>query len=174
MRQVEVDRVCGRPFAENNVYRVILHRGIEYLLICTVEPVYLIDKEDISLVQIRQHRHQIARLLYRGAGGYAHIDAHLICDDTCKRGFAKSRGAVQENVVKRFSSHFCGVDEHGQIRLCLLLTYIFSQCFRSQRALRAVLRQACRGSYDLIIYIVREIDAHFVFSITLPSASEQS
>ena len=134
----------------------------------------VIDKENIALVQIRQHRHQIARLLYRGAGGYAHVDAHLICDDTRKRRFAKSRGAMQENVVKRLSAHFCGVDEHGQIRLCLLLTYIFSQCFRSQRALSAVLRQACRGSYDLIIYIVREIDAHFVFSITLPSASEQS
>ena len=121
MREIKVYGIRRRPLAENYIYRVILHRGVKYLLIRAVEAVYFINEEDISFVQIGQHGHKVARLFYRGAGGDAHIHAHLVCYHRGKRRLAKARRAVQQNMVKRLIAHLCSVYKNVQVLLGLLL-----------------------------------------------------
>ena len=87
---------------------------------------YLVDKQDVALAEIRQHSDEIARLLNRRAGRDAHVNAHLVCNDGGKRRLAESRRAVQQDVVKRFAAHFGRVYEYIKVVLRLLLADVFS------------------------------------------------
>ena len=142
MRQIEVQGVCRGAFAEDDVNGVVLHRGVQNLLVRAVQAVYLIDKKNVPLVEIGEHGDEITRLFDSGAGGNAHIHAHLVCDNGGKRGFAKPRRAVQQYMVKRLVSHFGRVNENAEIFLGLFLPYIFVYGARSERTLAAVLRKS--------------------------------
>jgi hypothetical protein len=52
----------GRPFPDHQVERAILHRRIEHLLHRRREPVYLIDEEDVAVLEVGQQRGEVARL----------------------------------------------------------------------------------------------------------------
>ena len=53
-RQVEPDRTRGRPLADNDIERVVLHRRIEDLFDRTVQTVDLIDKQNIIFRKVCQ------------------------------------------------------------------------------------------------------------------------
>ena len=62
-----MDGICGGALPQNDIDGVILHRRVQDLLIGPVQTMDLIDKEDITLVEVGQHRHQVAGLLNGGA-----------------------------------------------------------------------------------------------------------
>ena len=97
---------------------------------------YFVHEEDVVLLQVCQQRGQVARLGYGGAGGHAHVDAHLVCNYRRERGLAEARGAVEQDVVERFAAHLGGFYEHAEIFLDLLLAYVFPERPRTQRDLR--------------------------------------
>ena len=104
--------ISGRALAQDDVDGKVLHGGVENLLIGAVQPMNLIHKKDIPFVEVCQHSDQIAGLFNGGTGGNAHVDAHLICNDLCHRGLAKSRRTIEQNVIERLIAHAGGVNKN--------------------------------------------------------------
>lgn len=53
------------------------------------------------------------------------IDPQLRRDNRREGGFAKSRRAVQQHVIQRLTAQLGRIDEHRQVFLDLLLSYVF-------------------------------------------------
>ena len=128
---------------------------------------YLIDEKYVVLLQIRQQRCEVSRLADGGAGGYPHVDAHFIGYDSGQRGFAKSRGAVEQHVIERLTAHLGGLYEHLKILLDLLLADVLPQGARAQGELGGVLRQYGRRGNVPLLSLVGKADAqacspHFI------------
>ena len=83
---------------------------------------YLIDEEDIVLLQRSEDAGQIAGLVEHGAGSQLKADAQLVGNDVGKRGFAQSRRAVKQRVVERLATELGCLDEDAQILHHLRLT----------------------------------------------------
>lgn len=49
------------------------------------------------------------------------MDPHFVGDDPRQRGFAQSRGAMEEHMIQGFLAHFGRVNEYGQVFLGLFL-----------------------------------------------------
>jgi len=167
MRQLQMQGVGGWTFAENNINGVVLHGRVQNFLVRPVQSVNFIHKQDVALAEIGKHGNKIAGFFYSRAGGYAHVHSHFICYYSCKRGFAKPRRAVKQNVIKRLAAHFCGVDENIQVIFCLFLANILTQGAGAQRRLPRILRQNRRGCNYVLIVVFRKADAHFPPSLTL-------
>ena len=59
----------------------------------------LVDEENVSFDQVRQHRGEVPGPLERGAGRDPQGGTHLPRDDHCQRGLAQARWTRQQNVV---------------------------------------------------------------------------
>ena len=81
----------------------------------------LINKEDIVLLKICEQCRKIARFFDGRSGGDTHVYAHFVGDNRGERCFTKARRAVEQNVVKRFSAHFCRLNENAKVFLCSVL-----------------------------------------------------
>ena len=124
----------------------------------------LVNKQDIALVEICQHGNQISGLFNCRAGGYAHVYAHLVCYNGRKCCFAKSRRAMQQNMIEWFIAKARGVNENAQIVLCFFLADIFGYCSRPEAPLAHILRQMRRCShYRSFLQAFRKIYAHLLF-----------
>ena len=141
MRQVETYRVRARTLADDDVYGVVLHRGVEYLLHRAVEAVNLVHEQYVVFLQVGQQCGEVTRLFDGRTGGYAQVYAHLVGDYPRKCGLAQSRGAVQKHVVEGFAAHLGGLDEDAQIVLGLLLAYVLVKGAGTERVLVGVFRQ---------------------------------
>ena len=60
--EIDLDRARRRPFADDQVELEILHGGIENFLHRRIEPVDLVDEEDVALFEIGEQRRQVAGL----------------------------------------------------------------------------------------------------------------
>ena len=63
--QAQPQRPGRRPLADHHVERVVLHRRIEDLLDRPVEPMDLVDEQDVALVERGQDRREVAGALDR-------------------------------------------------------------------------------------------------------------
>ena len=170
MGQIQPDGVGGRPFADDDIDGIVLHGRIQDLLHRPVQPVDLIHKKNIILIEVGQQRRQIARLFNGRAGGNANIDAHFGSNNACQCRLAQSRRAVQQHMIQRLTATARRLDEHGKVSFCLLLSDVFLQGMRPQRLLLGVLRQEGGGYNRLFVNVASVIDAHVVPSPTLPCA----
>ena len=59
-RQVEADRARGRALADHDVELGVLHRRVEDLLDRAVQPVDLVDEEDVALLEVGEERGEVA------------------------------------------------------------------------------------------------------------------
>ena len=100
---------------------------------------YLVNEQYIALIEICEHGNKVAGFFNCRTRGDAHINAHLICDDSRKCCLTKSGRAMQQNVVKRLVAHPRCVNKHAQVILCLFLSDIFTYCFGAQPALTGIL-----------------------------------
>ncbi len=140
MRQIYPYRTRRRTVAHYDIESVILHCGVQYLLDLTGKPVYLIDKQHIVRLQIRQQRCEIARLFDSGSRGYTDIHSHFIRDYARQRGLAKSGRSVQQNVIQTLAALFRRLDIYRHILLDLVLTYILGKGFRAERQIGFAVR----------------------------------
>ena len=150
-RQVDADRPRRRSLTNDDIQRKILHRGIEDLLDRTVEPVDLVDKQNIIFRKVCQQSRQIPRFFDRGTARNTDIDTHLVCDNACQRGLAQTGRAIEQRMVERLPAHFGGLNVDLQIFLCLGLPDVVRHGLGAQRVFGFVLRKLPRRNNALII-----------------------
>ena len=132
-RQIDPDRARRRPFADHQVERAILHRRIEHFLDRRIEPVDLVDEQDVAVLEVGQQRGEVARLGDDRAGGGAEADAHLAREDPGQRRLAEPRRPVEQDVVERLAPALRGADEHPQVLARRLLADELVEALRAQR-----------------------------------------
>ena len=79
----------------------------------------LVDKKDISLLQIGQQRGQISRLFDRRSGGGADLHPHLVGHDAGEGRLAKTRRPVEQQMIQRFPPPARSLEIDPQIALDL-------------------------------------------------------
>ena len=139
LRQIDLHRARRRSLADDEIELEILHRRIEHLLDRRIEPVDLVDEENVALLQIGEQRREIAGLGDHRPRGGAEIDAELARDDLRQRGLAETRRADEQHMVERFVARPRRLDEHRKIGARLLLADELGQPLRPQRRLGGVL-----------------------------------
>ena len=102
--EVDLHRARRRPFADDQVELEILHRRIEDFLDRRIEPVDLVDEQDVALFEIGEQRGEVAGLGDHRPGGGAEIDAELARDDLRQRGLAEAGRADEQHVVERLAA----------------------------------------------------------------------
>ena len=131
----EAQRAGGRALADHDVERAVLHGRVEDLLHGAVEPVDLVDEQDVALVERGQDGRQVACPLDRGPRRVPDVDAQLAGDDRGERRLAEARRAVQEDVVRRLSPLAGSLQEHREAGLDLALAEVLVKRARPQGAL---------------------------------------
>ena len=76
--QVDLDGTGARPFIDHDIDPVIFHRRIQIFLHNRTQPVDLVDKKDIVLLQRSQHSRQIARFIQHRPGSHLEADSQFI------------------------------------------------------------------------------------------------
>ena len=94
-------RAAG-ALAEDDVEAEVLERRVEDLLRGAVEPVDLVDEEDVARLERGEDRRDVL-LLERRAGDRAEADAELLADDLRERRLAEARRAGEQHVVERLA-----------------------------------------------------------------------
>ena len=107
----------------------------------------LVDEEDVAFRKIGQKRRQIARLFNGRAGCDADIHPHFIGDDAGQSGLAKSRRAVEQDVIQRLAAAARRFNIDRQVLLDLFLSVVFAQALRAEGKLTLVLRRVA-GCHD--------------------------
>ena len=97
--EAEPQAARRRALADHHVEREVLHRRVEDLLDRAVQPMDLVDEQDVALVERRQDRGEVARPLDRRPGRVADVDAELARDDRREGRLAEAGRAVQQDVV---------------------------------------------------------------------------
>ena len=93
---------------------------------------YLVDEKHVVGLEVGQQSRQIPRLLDRRTGGHADIHAHLVRDNTRKRGLTKSGRAVEQNMIEAFTALFRSLDIDLHVLLDLILTDVLVKHLRAQ------------------------------------------
>ena len=96
-------RPRARTLPDDDVELVVLHRRIEDLFDGRRQPMDLVDEEHLVLLEVGEHRRQVARLLDHRPGGRAHRHAQLVADHVGQRRLAESGRSVEEDVIERFA-----------------------------------------------------------------------
>ena len=133
LRKVELERTGGWSFADDDVELVILHRGIEYFLDGFVQPMNLVDEEDITGFEVGEYGSEVADFLDSRAGSDADIYAHFFRDDIGERCLPETGGSVEEDMLDIFSTTMRRLDEEREIRFNLLLTDILREGLWAER-----------------------------------------
>ncbi|KQS81802.1 hypothetical protein ASG32_03385 [Methylobacterium sp. Leaf361] len=89
LRQLDLDRARRRALADDQVELVILHGRVEDLLDRRVEPVDLVDEQDVALLQVGELGGQIPGLGDHRPGGRAEVHAEFARHDLRQRGLAE-------------------------------------------------------------------------------------
>ena len=93
-----------RALADHDVELVVLERRVEDLLDRRRHPVDLVDEEDLALLEVREHRRQVAGLLEHRARRGPHRHAQFVADDVRQRRLAEPGRAVEQDVVERLAA----------------------------------------------------------------------
>ena len=101
---------------------------------------------------------EVARALDGRAAGHADGHPHLRCNYVCKGGFAKSRGTVQQNVVKAFAACKGSLDVNAHIFLHFVLSDVVVKGFGAKNIFRVTLVFRKRACKKLIFHFCLPID----------------
>ena len=133
--QVDADRAGGRAFADHQVERAVLHRGVEDFLDRGGQAVDLVDEQDVAVLEIGQQSGEVARLGDDRARGGAEADPHFARQDPGERGLAEAGRAEEQHMVERLAARFRRIDEHPQIVARALLPDELVEALRPKRGI---------------------------------------
>ena len=136
--QRHLHRPRARSLADHDVEFVVLHRRIQDFFDGRRQTMDLVDEENLVLLEIREHRGQIARLLDDRPGCRAHRHAQLVANDVGERRLAEARRSVEQDVIERFLAPARGGNRHMQVVAHAILADVLVQ--RSRAESRLVLR----------------------------------
>jgi hypothetical protein len=134
--QVNPDRTGRRSFADHEVERPILHRGIKHLFDRRIQPVNLVDEQDVAILQVGEKSGKVAGLGDDGTRRCTEADAHFAGEDPGQRGLAQSRRSEKENMVERFAARSSGIDEDAKVFARRLLADEFIKALWTKRRVR--------------------------------------
>src|SRR5262245_22278396 len=137
--KLDADRPGGRAFADDQVELEVLHCRVEDLLDRGIEPMDLVDEEDVAFLEIGEERREIAGAGDHRAGGGAEIHPKLARHDLRERRLAEPRRAGEENVVEGLAAGAGGGDEDLEIGTRLGLADKVGEALRTQLPVGLVL-----------------------------------
>ena len=176
--EAQAQRPCRRALADHHVERVVLHRRVEDLLDRPVEPVDLVDEQDVAFVERGEDRGEVPGPLDGRARGVADVDPELAGDDRREGRLAEAGRAVQEDVVGRLSPALRRLEQHRQVGLDLALADVFVERSRPQRALddavRLVLEVRREDAREVVGHPARVYHARRHFARMFTSTSRMS
>src|SRR5439155_19839818 len=108
---------------------------VEDLLDRAVQPVDLVDEEDVAVLEPREDRSHVAFTLDRGSGNSANANGELVAQDVREARLAESRWAGEEDVVERLAAVLGRLERDRQLLLDAFLAHEVAQRLRAQRAL---------------------------------------
>ena len=83
-----------------------------------VEPVDLVDEQDVAVVEVGEDRRQVAGPLESGPRGDAEVGPQLVGHDLGQRGLAQTRPAAEKQVVDVvLAAAHCGTDQDLEMGL---------------------------------------------------------
>ena len=138
-RQVERERACSRPLADDDVEPEVLERRVEDLLDRAVDAVDLVDEQDVAILERGQDRGDVALALERGPGDRAQPDAELLAHDLRERRLAEARRADEQDVVERLAARLRRREGDRELLLDALLADELGEAPRAQRELELLL-----------------------------------
>ena len=138
----------ARAAADHHVDREVLHRRIEDLLDRVVQPVDLVDEEDVALVDVREDRREVAGALDRRAARRVDAHAELTRDDVREGRLAEAGRAVQQDVVGGLGPGARRLEEDREVLLDRSLADVLAEVPGSQARLDAGLIEDDRVGGD--------------------------
>ena len=138
-RKIERQRAGRRALADDDVEPEVLERRIEDLLDRVVQPVDLVDEQDVARLEAREDRRHVALPLERWAGHCPQPDLELLADDRRERRLAEARRPDEEDVVERLASRPRGLERDLELLLRPLLPDELVEAAGAQRALDVLL-----------------------------------
>src|SRR5262249_46779317 len=120
-------------------------RRIEDFLDRRIEPVDLVDEQDVAILEIGEERREVARLGDDRTGRGAEIDPELAGDDLRQRGLAEAGRADEQHGVEGLLARARRLDEHAKIGARLALADELGEALRAQRRFGDVLLAALGG-----------------------------
>src|SRR5262249_48229092 len=112
-----------------------LHRRIERLLDDVVQPVDLVDEEDLAALEVREDRREVARALEHGTRRRADADRELVRDHVRERRLPEAGRAVEEHAVEDVAARARGRDLHAEVLADRLLADVLVERARTERRL---------------------------------------
>ena len=113
--------------------RIILHRRVEIFFDGGLEPVNLIDKENISALQSRQDTGEISGPFDHRTAGGLDIDFHRIGKDVGDGRLSQSGWAAQQDMFEHVAALFRGLDHQFQPLADARLSLELAEKRRTQR-----------------------------------------
>ena len=129
-----------RARLNHDVDFVVLHGGVEVLFHYWRKAVDLVNEKDIVGLEVGEQARQLARLVDDGAGGDAHVHAHLIGDDVREGGLAEAWRPVQQHMVEGLFPRLRRLHEHDDVLNHLLLPVEVAEVGRPDGALKLFFR----------------------------------
>ena len=123
---------CTWALPNDYVDLEVFHSGVQDLLYCSIEAVYLIDEQYISLIEVGDDGSQISSPLYDGARSCLELYAHLVGNDMGQGRLAQAGWTSKQYVVKAFASGLGSFDKDLEVVEHSLLTYVFGQGLGAQ------------------------------------------
>src|SRR3954452_13961540 len=108
--QIETQTARLWSLIDDDVESIVFHRWIQILLDCRLQPVNLVDEENIPLFKTGKKSGELACLLNHRSAGVLDIYAHRVGDDVGKRGLAESGRSAQKDVFQNVPSLFRRLD----------------------------------------------------------------
>ena len=120
--QIETQALGAGALADDDIQGKIFQRRVEDFFHGTVEPVNLIDEEDIVGFQIGQYRGQVTGAFDGRAGGRPDVGAHLRGDDMSQAGLAEPGRSVEQDMIQGFLAALGRGDSYLEVFLGLFLS----------------------------------------------------
>ena len=102
--EIDAHRARRRSLADDEVELEVLHRRIEDFLDRRIEPMDLVDEQDVALLEVGEQRGEIAGLGNHRTGGGAKADAQLLGHDLRQRRLAETRRTRKQHMVERIAA----------------------------------------------------------------------
>ncbi len=131
----------------------------------------LVDEEDITLVDAREDRGQVAGVLDRRTARDAKRCRHLVGDDHRDRRLAESGRAGEEHVVGRPVAGLGGVEHQGELLAHALLADQLLERFGTQGCFEGALLRTGVGDESLELEVCVVIHAQALDNVRRASRS---
>ena len=126
----------------------ILHRRVERFLDRASQPVNLVDKEDVTVLEVGQDRRERALVFDGWPGSGADADPHLVGDDVGQGRLAQAGRARDQDVLDRLAAALRGGDQDLEVGLDRLLPDELGQLTRAQAAIELLVLAALVRGHD--------------------------